>query len=77
MSMLVNVVEAIEEVQAGGGSKDTSAKSAQGAGASAGSGKLQHVYVQSGSKWYGQHLGKYKTPAKETDPRWALQPHTV
>eukprot|EP00878_Enallax_costatus_P032716 GHUV01035975.1.p1 GENE.GHUV01035975.1~~GHUV01035975.1.p1 ORF type:complete len:314 (+),score=77.18 GHUV01035975.1:607-1548(+) len=26
--------------------------------------------AQAGAKWYGQHLGKYKTPAKETDPRY-------
>lgn len=32
-------------------------------------GTLKHVYLQIGSKWYGQHLGKYPTPAKENDPR--------
>jgi nucleoside-diphosphate-sugar epimerase len=30
---------------------------------------LQHVHLVEGSKWYGSHLGPYKTPAKETDPR--------
>ena len=30
---------------------------------------LQHVHLLEGSKWYGSHLGPYKTPAKETDPR--------
>lgn len=58
--MLVNVVEAIEKVQAG------SDNNSQASGAP---GKLQHVYVQTGAKWYGQELGKYKTPAKETDAR--------
>lgn len=30
---------------------------------------LQHVHLVHGSKWYGSHLGRYRTPAKETDPR--------
>lgn len=30
---------------------------------------LQHVHLCEGSKWYGSHLGPYKTPAKEDDPR--------
>ena len=30
---------------------------------------LRHVHLLEGSKWYGSHLGPYKTPAKETDPR--------
>jgi nucleoside-diphosphate-sugar epimerase len=30
---------------------------------------LQHVHLVEGSKWYGSHLGPYKTPARETDPR--------
>ena len=30
---------------------------------------LQHVHVVHGTKWYGNHLGAFKTPAKEDDPR--------
>ena len=30
---------------------------------------LQHVHIVQGTKWYGCHLGPFKTPAKETDPR--------
>ena len=30
---------------------------------------LQHVHLVEGTKWYGSHLGPFKTPAKETDPR--------
>jgi len=30
---------------------------------------LQHIHFMHGSKWYGSHLGPYKTPAKEDDPR--------
>lgn len=30
---------------------------------------LKHVQITEGSKWYGCHLGSYKTPAKEDDPR--------
>ena len=33
-----------------------------------GSPALQHVHLMHGSKWYGNHLGPYKTPAKEEDP---------
>ena len=29
---------------------------------------LQHVNLMHGTKWYGNHLGPFKTPAKETDP---------
>jgi len=29
---------------------------------------LQHIQLMQGSKWYGNHLGPYKTPAKESDP---------
>lgn len=58
--MLTNVVEAIEEAQQ---------HSATGEAAPTSKAGLRHVYVQAGSKWYGQHLGKYKTPAKEDDPR--------
>ena len=31
--------------------------------------RLRHVAIVQGSKWYGNHLGPYKTPAKENDPR--------
>lgn len=30
--------------------------------------RLQHVNLMHGTKWYGNHLGPFKTPAKETDP---------
>jgi nucleoside-diphosphate-sugar epimerase len=30
---------------------------------------LEHVNLVEGSKWYGSHLGPYRTPAKEDDPR--------
>lgn len=30
---------------------------------------LRHINLMQGSKWYGNHLGSYKTPAKESDPR--------
>ena len=30
---------------------------------------LQHVNLMHGSKWYGNHLGPFKTPAEEDDPR--------
>jgi len=30
---------------------------------------LRHVNLVEGTKWYGSHLGPFKTPAKETDPR--------
>ncbi len=30
---------------------------------------LVHVNLMQGSKWYGNHLGPYKTPAEEDDPR--------
>ena len=29
---------------------------------------LQHVNLMHGTKWYGNHLGPFKTPVKETDP---------
>jgi nucleoside-diphosphate-sugar epimerase len=29
---------------------------------------LQHINLMHGTKWYGSHLGPFKTPAKETDP---------
>jgi nucleoside-diphosphate-sugar epimerase len=31
--------------------------------------ELEHVHLSEGSKWYGNHLGPYKTPSKEDDPR--------
>jgi len=31
--------------------------------------RLAHVQLIQGSKWYGNHLGAYRTPAKESDPR--------
>ena len=31
--------------------------------------ELAHVHLMHGSKWYGKHLGAFKTPAKEDDPR--------
>lgn len=34
--------------------------------------ELRHVTVMQGSKWYGNHLGPYRTPAREDDP---LQSH--
>lgn len=30
---------------------------------------LRHVQLVHGSKWYGCHIGPYKTPAREDDPR--------
>ncbi len=30
---------------------------------------LQHVNLMHGTKWYGSHIGPFKTPAKEDDPR--------
>ncbi|MFZ2082090.1 MAG: hypothetical protein WAV38_36640, partial [Xanthobacteraceae bacterium] len=30
---------------------------------------LVHVNLMHGTKWYGNHLGPFKTPAKEDDPR--------
>lgn len=29
---------------------------------------LRHVQLMEGSKWYGNHLGPYRTPAREDDP---------
>jgi nucleoside-diphosphate-sugar epimerase len=34
---------------------------------------LEHVHLVEGTKWYGSHLGPFKTPAKETDPRIGKQ----
>ena len=30
---------------------------------------LEHVHLVQGTKWYGMHLGDFKTPAREDDPR--------
>ena len=30
---------------------------------------LQHVHLVEGTKWYGSHLGPFRTPAKESQPR--------
>ena len=30
---------------------------------------LRHVQLLHGTKWYGNHLGPFRTPAKEDDPR--------
>jgi nucleoside-diphosphate-sugar epimerase len=30
---------------------------------------LEHIHVMHGTKWYGMHLGTFRTPAKEDDPR--------
>lgn len=39
-------------------------------GVEASSGKLQHVYVQTGTKYYGMNFGPFpKSPAREDDPR--------
>ena len=32
---------------------------------------LQHIHFMHGTKWYGSHLGPFKTPAREDDPRLA------
>ncbi|MBP1933335.1 hypothetical protein J2Z37_003348 [Ammoniphilus resinae] len=38
------------------------------------SNSLERVLLMQGAKVYGVRLGKYKTPAKETDPRH-MPPH--
>src|SRR5262249_48822968 len=30
---------------------------------------LEHVHLVEGPKWYGMHIGNFKTPARENDPR--------
>jgi nucleoside-diphosphate-sugar epimerase len=35
---------------------------------------LEHVHLVEGTKWYGSHLGPFKTPAKESDPRPVAEP---
>lgn len=37
--------------------------------AAARSDRLAHVHLVEGTKWYGVHLGPYRTPAREDDPR--------
>jgi nucleoside-diphosphate-sugar epimerase len=32
-------------------------------------GRLEHIHAMHGTKWYGMHLGPFKTPAKEDDAR--------
>ena len=32
---------------------------------------LEHVHLVEGTKWYGSHLGPFRTPAKESQPRHA------
>ncbi len=32
-------------------------------------GALRHVHLVEGTKWYGVHLGPYRSPASEDDPR--------
>ena len=32
-------------------------------------GGLEHIHIMHGTKWYGMHLGPFKTPAVEDDPR--------
>jgi len=34
---------------------------------------LEHVQLMHGAKWYGTFLGAYKTPAREVDPRPAVE----
>jgi nucleoside-diphosphate-sugar epimerase len=31
--------------------------------------RLEHVHLLHGCKWYGVHLGPYRTPARESDPQ--------
>jgi nucleoside-diphosphate-sugar epimerase len=38
-------------------------------GAEAAARNLQHVHLVEGTKWYGMHLGRMLTPAREDDPR--------
>ena len=35
----------------------------------AAAGNLRHISLMQGTKYYGSHLGAFKTPAKESDPR--------
>ncbi|MGD9805711.1 MAG: SDR family oxidoreductase [Hyphomicrobiaceae bacterium] len=38
-------------------------------GAEASARDLEHVHLVEGTKWYGMHLGRMSTPAREDDPR--------
>jgi nucleoside-diphosphate-sugar epimerase len=38
-------------------------------GAEASAKGLQHVHLVEGTKWYGMHLGRMSSPAREDDPR--------
>lgn len=31
--------------------------------------RLAHLHLIHGAKWYGMHIGRYRTPAREDDPR--------
>jgi len=31
--------------------------------------RLQYIHLVEGTKWYGSHLGPFRTPAREDDPR--------
>jgi nucleoside-diphosphate-sugar epimerase len=31
--------------------------------------RLRHIHLVEGTKWYGSHLGAFRTPAREDDPR--------
>jgi nucleoside-diphosphate-sugar epimerase len=35
--------------------------------------QLQHIHLVEGTKWYGSHLGAFRTPAHEDDPRSVSQ----
>jgi nucleoside-diphosphate-sugar epimerase len=37
--------------------------------AEAASPALEHVHLVEGTKWYGMHIGPFRTPAREDDPR--------
>lgn len=43
-------------------------------GAIEATGSVEHICICQGTKYYGQYLGPFKTPAKETDPRISV-PH--
>jgi len=32
---------------------------------------LAHIFLLEGTKWYGSHLGRFRTPTREDDPRHA------
>jgi nucleoside-diphosphate-sugar epimerase len=43
----------------------------------AASSQLQHVHLVEGTKFYGTHLGPFKTPAREDDPPHMLRTFTT